>query len=223
MNGPPLPARRTFYADGHAAEHLCDHVLTRPEAHDWAVVLPGYCDMVDPTDDAGLRRIAASLFPGPASAEAQELLGLYAAVILQNLEDALQLGFWWEQRQGKYQEWFGLGLDGIYVIWDREVIKTGYFPGSVSHEPAGAVRPRTENPLPRRDPRKRLPPPAPDSPRRRYELFKLSYYCAGKNYGVAHEAARVQQAGGNVFVDRINPPKKTKWERWVAARPDATA
>src|SRR5207248_2103054 len=98
------------------------------------------------------------------------------AAILQNIEDAIRLGFWWEQRQGKYQEWFGLGLDGVHIIWDREVVKTGYFRGSDSFSPAAEVS-RTENPLPRRDPARQLRPPPPDSPRRRYELFRYSHYC----------------------------------------------
>ena len=220
MNGPDPPAQRVFFSEVHAAEHLCDHALTRPEAHDWAVVLPGYDSLVSPREDTELRRVGASLFPGPSCAEAQTLLELYVAAILQNIEDALRLGFWWEQHQGKYQEWLGLGLDGIYVIWDRKVIKSGYFPGSASFPPTGEIRPRTENPLPRRDPARQLRPPPPPSPRRPYELFRTSHYCISKLYAGAYENGEVEQAGGDVFVDPINSPRFGKWQRWLSERPD---
>ena len=218
MNGPDLPARRSFFTGTHAAEHLCDHALTRPEAHDWAGVLPGYGSLVVATDDTALRRVAASLFSGPPCPEAEALRDLYVGVILQNIEDALRLGFWWEQCQGKYQEWFGLGLDGVYIIWDREVIKTGYFPGSSTFPPAGAPRPRSENPLPRRDLAKQLRPPSPDSLRHRFDLFQNGFYCFNRDYAIVCEKDEVTQEGGGPFVN-CHLPRMGRWQQWCSERP----
>ncbi len=220
MSAPSPPAPREFFSEGHAHEHLCDHVLTRPEAHDWAVILPGYLTLVDPMNDAALLAVARSLFSSPPCAPAVELLNAYLQSLRQALADALRLGWWWEQRRGKYSEWFGLGLDGVHVIWDAQVIKTGFFPESV-RSPPDAPPPRTEDPLPRRNPAERIRPP-PDSPGRRYGLFRTSHYCVSKVYAAAYLQEEVWQAGGDVFVDVQRTPRLGKWQQWVLERPGAS-
>jgi hypothetical protein len=141
------------------------------------------------------------------------------AAILQNIEDALQMGYWWEQRKGKYSEWFGLGLDGIYVIWDRNVVKSGFIPGSACFPPSRETASRIENPLPRRDPNRQLRLPSPDSPRRRYELFKTSHFCVCNAYAVAYYNNEIIEAGSDTFVDRNNRPRLGKWQQWLTNRP----
>src|SRR5438309_1438636 len=107
------PARRGFASDRLADEHLCDHVLTRPEAHDWALVIPDYRSFAEPTDDATLRRLAASLFTGPPLAEVVALRDRYVAAVLQAIDDACRLHWWWEEVRSSEACWIGLGLEGI--------------------------------------------------------------------------------------------------------------
>jgi hypothetical protein len=221
VSTPAAPASGLFAREEYAREHLCDHVLTRPEAHDWALILPGYASLVSPTDDDALTAVAASLFSSSPSAEAVELLKQYLEALQQAIADALRLGWWWEQRQGKYSEWFGLGLDGVHVIWTAQVIKTGFFPGSVRYPPDEQT-PRTKNPLPRRNLAERIRPPPPDSERRRYELFRTSHYRVSNDYGKAYHNGVVSQAGGKVFVDPLGTPRIGKWRQWLRERPGAS-
>src|SRR5947209_20366128 len=109
-----MPASGSFFSAEQAREHLCDHVLTRPEAHDWALLLPSYPSLVDPADDARLLAVAASLFSSSPSGEGVTLLKEYVEALRQAVGDAMRLGWWWEQSQGKYREWFGLGIDGVH-------------------------------------------------------------------------------------------------------------
>jgi len=67
------------------------------------------------------------------------------------VREACDLGWWWGERQGNSCDWHGLGLSGVYVVWDATVIKTGFFLGSAAWPPADPP-PRAVNPLPRRDP-----------------------------------------------------------------------
>jgi hypothetical protein len=213
VSNPSPPASGQFSSEENAWEHLCDHVLTRPEAHDWALILPNYATLVSPTNDAALTAVAASLFSSLPSAEGVELRKGYLEALRQAIDDALRLGWWWEQRQGKYQEWLGLGLDGIHVIWDAQVIKTGFFLSSVRSPPSNPP-PRTENPLPRRNPKDNRPAPR-DGPRRHYQLFCDNHYCVSKKYVKAYDA--ITAAGGDVFVDPLKPPlKRGKWQQLLA-------
>jgi hypothetical protein len=218
MSAPAPPASGQFAGDRHAREHLCDHVLTRPEAHDWALILPGYLALVDPMNDDALLGLARSTLSPSPCARSLELQSAYLARLRLAIDDALRLGWWWEQRQGKYSEWFGLGLDGIHVIWNADVLKTGFFPASARFPPE-APPPRTENPLPRRSRLEKIRPPPPDSPRRRYELFRTCHYCVSNWYAEAYLKGKVHQAGGDVFVDPTRAPRIGKWQHWLTERP----
>jgi hypothetical protein len=220
MNFPHPPNRRSFASGTHAAEHLCDHVLTRPEAHDWSLVLPPYCGLVSPTDDPALEALARSLFSDSPARSGQVLLGLYVDALLLAIDDALRLGFWWEQRDGKYREWHGLGLDGTFIIWDTKVIKTGFLFRNVRWPPPGQPRPRLAVPLPRRNLAERLPAPKPNTMRQRYELFRTSHYCVSKEYGAAYD--NIRQAGGDIFVDPLKTPRFNRWQQWLESRPGDT-
>jgi hypothetical protein len=220
MSGPQPPAQPFFAGDVQAAEHVCDHVLTRPEAHDWSLVLPACHAQVQPTDDDGLRQMALSVFHDPRGAQGQALLDAYVDVLLRAIDDALRLGFWWGQSQGHYHEWFGLGLDGIFVIWNAQVIKTGYLWRNVRWPPSGKPRSRMEEPLPRRNRAERLRSPPPNTERARYELFRDNHYGVSKKYAKAYDDAQGKiSAGGDIFVDPLQSPRFNHWQRWVAARP----
>jgi hypothetical protein len=216
MSAPLPPSSRGFSYASLADEHLCDHVLTRPEAPDWAVVRPGDRALADPADDAALRRVAASSWGSRRCPEAVALCDKYLGALRQAIDDALRLGFWWEHCQGRYREWFGLGLSGVYVIWDSDVIKTGYLPANSRYPPAEPPTPRTVNPLPRRNPAERLRPPPPDAPRRGYELFKIGLEIVSRLYEEAYWRGKISQAGSGVFVTR--PPRIGRWQELLTGR-----
>jgi hypothetical protein len=214
---PRRPARLGFWDDTHAAEHLCDHVLTRPEAHDWALLLPAYRDHVDPTDDNALRATAASLFAGAPLPAAEALLRAYIAAGLRAVDDALGLGLWWEQRVGGDRYFVGMGLDGVLVFWDAAVLRSAYVPRFSTLPPDGPTPSRTVNPLPRRDPARRLGAPPPDTPRARYDVFQATHFSASRLYELAYNNQEVQAAGGTAFVTRC--PRFGRWQQLIAARP----
>lgn len=217
MSSPSPPTSGTFFSEQYALEHLCDHVLTRPEAHEWALVLPGYSSLVSPTDDAALHAIAASLYSSSPSAKGVELLKEYLGALRRAIDEALRLGWWWEQKQGRYREWSGLGLEGVFVVWNADTILTGYLPASSRYRAGADPRPRIENPLPRRDPAERIRPPPPDSPRRRHQLYSSSHYCVSEKYARIYE--EITQAGGDVFVDPLKSMRIGKWQQLLAERP----
>lgn len=220
MNGLPTPpATGDFQTPELAAEHLCDHVLTRPEAHDWPLVLEGYRAQVDPSDDDRLEELGRSLFTGAALPAALELLRLYREASCLAIDDALRLGWWWEESQGSYSKWCGFGLAGVFVVWDRRVLQTGLLHRNSQRRPY-AGQPRTLNPLPRRARSRRLPPPALESARSQYHLFSANHYLVSKEYEVAYNQGRVGPGAGEgarIFIE--SPPVRRDWERLFRERP----
>lgn len=221
MPEPPRPARNGFHDETHAAEHLCDHVLTRPEAHDWSLLLPGYRDHLDPADDEALHAAALSLFTGPARPAARSLLCAYVAAALGATADALRLGWWWEERDRGDRCFVGVGLNGVLVVWDASVVRTAYVPRSSTLPPTNPRQPRAVNPLPRRDHSRRVAAPAPITPRTGYEIFQAIHYCASQLYAAAYHNRRVSAAGGRAFVTRC--PRQGRWQQWVSTSPATNA
>ena len=217
MNKPLLPASGTFAGDRHACEHLCDHVLTRPEAHDWSLILPGYPALVLATDDARLTAIASSLFSPSPTEKGVELLQRYLAALRQAVADALRLDWWWGQSEGNYVEWHGLGLSGVYVIWDNRVFKTGFLHRSAEYPPAAPLYDRLNNPLPRRRYEKRLSAVPADTEDERYLLFHENLLLVQKVYENACDRNAVHAWGSKVFVTR--PPRMGKWTQLLAGSP----
>lgn len=70
-----------FASHEEALTHLCDHVLTRPEAHYWSVFIRGYRNIVDPTDDRNLDKVADAFWRGEQQDNAQRLYDGYAREI----------------------------------------------------------------------------------------------------------------------------------------------
>ena len=59
-----------FATPEKALKHLCDHVLTRPEAHYWSQLIPAFEEHLDPGDDDALFRFARSLWSAHPPIEA---------------------------------------------------------------------------------------------------------------------------------------------------------
>lgn len=217
MSAPATPAFGSFSSEQQAREHLCDHVLTRPESHDWSLILPGYATLVSPEDDAALTVVAASLFSPAPAAEGVELLKGYIASIHQAIEDAVRLGWWWEEPSGNYPAWHGLGLTGVYVVWDRRVIRTGHLRRSSQLALATPSPDRLKNPLPRRRYDKRLPAVPADADEERYLLFYENLWLIQKVYENACDKNGVRDYGSKVFMTR--PPRPGKLTQLLAERP----
>jgi hypothetical protein len=217
MTDAQAPARCGFVSDRLADEHLCDHVLTRPEAHDWALLIPDYRTHADPTDDGALRRLAASLFTEAPLRAALALREQYVTAILGAINDALRLGWRWERWDGSDRHWVGLGLDGIMVFWDRRAIRSGYLPRSSSLAPLGPAVPRAVEPLPRRNPDRRLGRPPADTPANRHALLESTFHSVSRLYETACDNQEVIAWRSSAFAQR--PPRLGKWQQLLAGRP----
>lgn len=208
------PATNDFHSPVHAAEHLCDHVLTRPEAHDWPLVLPGYPSRLKPTDDAHLEALGRSLFGRTPAPKARQLLELYRQALRQAIDDALRLGWWWEEQTGRYSKWLGYSPSGIFVVWDRRVIQTGFLFRGVSW-PCRCKKPRHIKPLPRRRSSRPMPPAPWVNLRSRYLLFCDNLQFVRAEYAAAYFRGEVGPdagPGAAIFVSS-GPPDQQVWQR----------
>src|SRR5437867_4206414 len=108
-----------------AYEHFCDHVLTWPEAHFWAHLIPCYRDHLDHEDENALfsyaRRLWLESLQGQVVPGEQELFDGYVEVIRMALKQCVTNGWFWEQEKSEEERrrhsWHGLGKCGVYVIW----------------------------------------------------------------------------------------------------------
>lgn len=214
MTAPLFPSSRGFASRQQALEHLCDHVLTRAEAHDWSLILPEYDGLVDPTADRALEDFARRLFSKDPFPEGESLLDSYLRMLRQSLADARKLGWWWEQRSGRYAEWCGFGLDGVFVVWDAQVIKTGFLLRSAEPPHRGPPPDRESNPLPRRRMERRMPRLQNPSPEVHYRIFRENLVWAAGEY--ARRYPDIATAGSDVFVNR--PPRFGRWQEYLAMR-----
>jgi hypothetical protein len=159
LNAVPLP----FCADTASAyRHLCDHLLTRPEAEFWCALLPIYRSFLDPEDDNALFAYAKSLwsrgYAGDHVDGEQELYNQYADTTQLALGQAIAQGWFWEEEdpRGK-REWHGFGKCGIYVIWEQTVVRTSMLKAFAAPPPELELseEERKHNPLPRQNTWKR--------------------------------------------------------------------
>ena len=144
----------------------------------------------------------------------------YLAALRQAVADALRLDWWWGQSEGNYVEWHGLGLSGVYVIWDNRVFKTGFLHRSAEYPPAAPLYDRLNNPLPRRRYEKRLSAVPADTEDERYLLFHENLLLVQKVYENACDRNAVHAWGSKVFVTR--PPRMGKWTQLLAGSPAPT-
>lgn len=213
---PPLPI--AFFAEDHAREHCCDHVMTRPEAHDWALIMPQYCDWADPANDEVLKVQAASLWSENPNANATALLTAYRTLIRKALLTSVRLGWWWEERKGTFSEWFGMDLNGIFVIWDRGVIRSAHLRRNGSM-PTKETVDRCRNPLPRRRTECRIGKLLAVNDENRHCLFRDNHESVSRLYQTAYYQKRIGWTGSDIFVGRA--PRLGKWRSLVAEDIDA--
>jgi hypothetical protein len=203
-----------------ALAHLCDHVLTRPEAHDWAMLLPGYWNLVNPGNDLALLACARSFWQASPSSTAQTFYDLYCDAIQEAVTDAIRLKWYWEEQHPGDRRWCALGLSGAYVVWDERVIRTAMLLPNAELLSKGPPEDRALSPLPRRNSLRPVssPSPPPYTPAECYHLFEDSFYCVRTEYERACSDRQVRCLGGLAFSQR--PPRRSEWEQLIASRSD---
>jgi hypothetical protein len=215
-----------FATPEKALRHLCDHVLTRPEAHYWARLIPAFHDWLPAADDDALYRFARSLWSErPPTQAAQELYDGYTSVIVQAMSEAIRHGWFWAEEEAGGPCWRGLGVSGAYVIWRRDTVRTAMLIGyTAPPAPFRESGERKTNPLPRQnawryrggrlrhDPA-HFPPVADDPLEARYHVFKKGAVRVRREYKLAARNGKV--AGGGAYLGslRAGVPNFDAWQK----------
>jgi len=110
-----------------ACVHLCDHVLTWPEAGGWALVLPTYGARVSITHRNERYSLAKNLWRTEGES-GQWLYDEYAQAATEALDTAQFMGWSWpdEWRPGDRK---ALGLSGVLVIFSADSVRSVMLPG----------------------------------------------------------------------------------------------
>lgn len=150
---------RVFRDWRHACEHLCDHLLTMPEAAAWNVVLGGHGTDLSPNARFHLAR---RLWDDESQGEAgQRLYDLYAGAIADALDSAEATGWVWTESMDRREDKKVLGLMGVLVVLSLaregdEHVRTAMLPGmgtpfdaTEAGKESDTVAARRRNPLPR--------------------------------------------------------------------------
>ncbi len=185
-----------FAKEGDAQAHLCDHVLTPPEAQHWAVLIINYAVAANPQSDSSLHERAASLWnDGPNDVD-QALYEGYAEQIGYSVDEGLRWGWYWSELGPMGRRWFALGTSGIYVIWNKHTIVTGMLPAWAKPRPreSSSWFDRKSNPRPRATSETSLPL-VTDDKNKRYQIFKDCFTCVRREYIAAYNERRVESPG----------------------------
>ncbi|MFO0876916.1 MAG: hypothetical protein U0840_06050 [Gemmataceae bacterium] len=214
-----------FASPHRALRHLCDHVFTRPEADYWSHLMPSFRDYLDPSDTDTLFHFARSLWSNHPPWEVVQLLyDEYSRALIDAIHDAVRESWYWAEEEPEGTTYRGLGLNGVYVIWERNVIRTGMLLGyssPPSPEVTGCTR-RT-NPLPRQHSWKyrgaalrhvldEYPPVEEDSQRAVYHVFKKGAVRIRQEFRRARRERRVASGGAylGTLVNRV--PDFDQWQ-----------
>jgi len=184
---------RIFASHEEALAHLCDHVMTRDESHYWSILIAGYRKIVDPREDKDLDNIATAFWHGEKLDKAQHLYDEYAESIANALICAIRLGWFWEESWSKGTRCFGIGTDGVYVIWSGNIVVSGMLPFYAAKKPVVPVShsDRLGNPRPRSLKRPKFSMLDADTPEKRYQIFKSNWLAVSRAYLVACKERRV--------------------------------
>jgi hypothetical protein len=151
-----------------ACAHLCDHVLTRPEADGWALLLSAYEECLHVADADSRYRLAKEIWKTQGAA-GQRLYDEYAEAIARALDSAEREGWVWSNdvRSGDRK---AFGLSGIIVVFSEAFVRSAMLPGQAisarvvqARNSGPSYEARRLNPLPREAPVRngdtsRLPP-----------------------------------------------------------------
>jgi hypothetical protein len=172
-----------FASHEEALAHICDHVLTKPEAQYWSVLIREYRNIVDPTDDSNLDTVADAFWRGEQRDNAQKLYDGYAREIGLTLYISTDRQWQWKEiRSGKTKH-FGIGSSGVLIVWTGQIVVSAMLeihaaPSQnrrVSYsDRLNGSRPR-KNTWAARNKRKLVNFQPSDNESTRYELFRKSF------------------------------------------------
>jgi len=148
----PFGKLAVFATPDTALRHMCDHILTRPEAHYWSLLIPAYDNWVEAENDDALYRFARALWSSrPPASAAQELYEGYGNVIVQAIGEAILHGWYWVEEEVDGLCYRGMGTTGVYVIWRENTVQTAMVLGYAAPpgEHPTPTRSRRKDPLPR--------------------------------------------------------------------------
>lgn len=223
-----------FATPAKALNHLCDHVLTRPEANYWPLLVPAIGDHLDPADENLLFHFARGLYTDRATwADVQALYDGYTAAVAQAMSDAVRHGWYWVQQEPDGPTYRGLGVSGVYVIWRQNLVLTGMLLGySAPPGEAEDAGGRKTNPLPRqhawryrgatlRHDDAHFPPVGTDPQQTLYHIFKKSAVKIRREYKHACQAGLVSDGGGYLGSLLGGVPSFETWQRLLTRVPAA--
>lgn len=187
LDPPALAGVRIFASHEEALAHLCDHVLTREESHHWAILIAGYREIVDPREDQELDNIATAFWHGGKLDKAQHLYDEYAESIANALIGSIRLGWFWEETRSTGPRCFGIGINGVFVIWDRNVVVSGMLPAFAAKPPVVPIShsDRLTQPRPRSLKRRKFSVLNADTRENRYKIFKSNWLAVREEYFAA--------------------------------------
>jgi hypothetical protein len=221
--------RLALFASSEAAlRHLCDHVLTRPEAHYWSQLIPAFEDHLDPGDDDALYRFARSLWSAhPPIEAAQVLYEGYGEAIVQAISEAIGNEWYWVEQDEEGVCYRGMGTSGVYVIWREHAVRTAMVLGYAA-PPEPSRKFRKANPLPRqhawryrgailRQDEAHYPPVQAAREEAAYHAFKRSARRVRKEFKNAWDSHKVTEGGGRLGSLHDGVPDFATW-RLLRAR-----
>lgn len=149
----PLSVFRDWVA---ACEHLCDHVLTRPEAEAWAELLgPEIAGLI--MSNAGFR-LARQMWRAEGELpDAQALYDVYADELCRALDSAAVNRWHWDDPEFPNVR-KALGVSGVEVVFNESSVLSGMLPGfgcagrTAEAKETLAASDRLTQPLPRQGP-----------------------------------------------------------------------
>jgi len=172
-----------FASHEEALAHLCDHVLTRPEAHYWSVLIRRYRNIVDPTEDLDLDKVADAFWRGELQDNVQKLYDGYAREVGLTLYVSTDRQWQWKEiRSGKTKH-FGIGSSGVLIVWTGQIVVSAMLeihaaPPQSRHvsysDRRNESRPR-KNTWAARNMRKLVNFQPADNESTRYEIFRKSF------------------------------------------------
>jgi|GEM_PF-2033042 len=147
---------QVFRSEAHAVTHMADHLLTSPESHAWAILMPDFSELLQTRAAFRLARSAAKLLeassrdlgdrPDTSTHDAtagrdetclpglNELYDAYAQQIRTALDDAHELSWTWKSwhhldERYAHIDTHAFGLNGVMAVFSRRHVRTAYLPG----------------------------------------------------------------------------------------------
>lgn len=225
---PAEPTREvSFFADWQrAVTHLIDHVLTSPECEAWAIVTPQLAQCVELTDSLSRTRLAQSA-RATNGASVQAVFNLYQCAAAEASRQAYVLG-WFAQNAGCF---VALGLNGVFVLIDRNVVVTTYLPGqgspeAVSQPDAGRHLRRERHPMRRVVPpdegRRRREATWTDEERLFYRVFRPAVqFIRSRHHRARGLDGRLRKFDAALLKDRLPPMSELGLDSWRMRREQA--